>query len=116
MRLIAMLGNESHVVAIDTYCHDLTLIATNTVVAIDPISCSDGLLTCIPSKRLDAAAALQLPWFAHNDHHAPAPLVTAVSNSAGPTTSIWAMALSSWQVAFSCFERALRSVRLAQEV
>ena len=37
----ATLGNECHVVAIGTYCHDSTLIATNTVVAIDPISCSD---------------------------------------------------------------------------
>jgi hypothetical protein len=40
MRHVATLGNESHIVAIGTYCHDLTLIATNTVVAIDPISCS----------------------------------------------------------------------------
>jgi hypothetical protein len=40
MRPITTLGNESHVVAISTYCHDSALIATNTTVAIDPISCS----------------------------------------------------------------------------
>jgi cell division cycle 2-like protein len=76
----------------------------------------NGLLTCIPSKRLDAAAALQLPWFAQTDHHAPATVVAPVSKSGGAAASIWAMVLSSCQVAFSCFERALRSVRLAQEV
>jgi hypothetical protein len=37
---ITTLGNESHVVAISTYCHDSALIATNTTVAIDAISCS----------------------------------------------------------------------------
>jgi hypothetical protein len=42
MRAFATLGNESHVVVIGTYCHDSTLIATNTVVAKDPISCSGG--------------------------------------------------------------------------
>jgi hypothetical protein len=42
MRPFAMLGNESQVVVIGTYCHDSALIATNTVVAIDPISCSEG--------------------------------------------------------------------------
>ena len=40
MRLIATLGNESHVVTIRTYCHKSKLIATNAVVAIDPIFCS----------------------------------------------------------------------------
>jgi cell division cycle 2-like protein len=72
-----------------------------------------GLLTCIPSKRLDAAAALQLPWFAKADHHAPAPapalapspapVVAAVSKSGGAAMSIWAMTSYSWQVALSCF-------------
>jgi cell division cycle 2-like protein len=73
-----------------------------------------GLLTCIPSKRLDAAAALHLPWFANADHHAPvpalapspAPVVAAVSKSGGAAMSIWTMASYSWQVALSCFDRS----------
>jgi cell division cycle 2-like protein len=76
-----------------------------------------GLLTCVPSKRLDAAAALRLPWFANTDNHAPAPApapgVAAVSKMGGAAASIWAMASYSWQVALSCFDRALRSVKLA---
>ncbi|KAM0835769.1 hypothetical protein ACQ4PT_062726 [Festuca glaucescens] len=69
-----------------------------------------GLHTCIPSKRLDAAAALQLPWFAHTEHHSSAPVVAAeVSKSGGAAASIWAMAAYSWHVALSFFECALRS-------
>jgi hypothetical protein len=41
MLAVAMLGNKFNVVAIGTYCHDSTLIATNNVVEIDPICCSD---------------------------------------------------------------------------
>ncbi|XP_047044317.1 putative cyclin-dependent kinase F-2 [Lolium rigidum] len=48
-----------------------------------------GLLTCIPSKRLDAAAALQLPWFAHTEHHSSVPVVAAeVSKSGGAAAGI----------------------------
>ncbi|KAM0889770.1 hypothetical protein ACQ4PT_027490 [Festuca glaucescens] len=75
-----------------------------------------GLLTCIPSKRLDAATALRLPWFTHTDHHplAPAPVVVAeVSKSGGAAASIWAMTAYSGQAALSFFQRALRSIRLA---
>ncbi|KAK1696935.1 hypothetical protein QYE76_013632 [Lolium multiflorum] len=69
-----------------------------------------GLLTCIPSKRLDAAAALQLPWFAQTEHHSSAPVVAAeVSKSGGAAPGIWAMAAYSWHVALSFFECALRS-------
>jgi cell division cycle 2-like protein len=96
-------------------CSRLREIFPEKTLSKEGFEVLNGLLTC-PNKRLDAAAALQLPWFAHTDHHTPAPVVTAVSKSASRTTSIWAMALSSWHVAFSCFERALRSVRLAQEV
>jgi hypothetical protein len=38
---IATLGNEHNVVAIDTYCDNLPLIATNILVAIDRNPCSD---------------------------------------------------------------------------
>jgi hypothetical protein len=40
MLAIATLGNEHNVVAIDTYCDNLPLIATNIVVAIDRNPCS----------------------------------------------------------------------------
>ncbi|KAK1696860.1 hypothetical protein QYE76_013557 [Lolium multiflorum] len=81
-----------------------------------------GLLTCIPSKRLDADAALRLPWFAHTDHHALAPVpaparapvvAAEVSKSGGAAASISAMRAYSGQVALSFFQRALRSIRLA---
>ena len=72
-----------------------------------------GLLTCIPSKRLDAAAALRLPWFADTNDHAPAaPVVAAVSSkSGGAAASIWGLASGSWQVALACLGCVLRSVR-----
>jgi hypothetical protein len=40
MLAIATLGNEHNVVAIDTYCDNLPLIAMNIVVAIDRNPCS----------------------------------------------------------------------------
>ncbi|XP_020148494.2 putative cyclin-dependent kinase F-2 [Aegilops tauschii subsp. strangulata] len=63
-----------------------------------------GLLTCSTSKRLDAAAALRLPWFADtDDDHAP--VAAAVSKSGGAAASIRALASHSWQMALSCFGR-----------
>jgi hypothetical protein len=41
---IAMLGNEHNVVAIDTYCDNLPLIATNILVAIDRNPCSEHVI------------------------------------------------------------------------
>jgi hypothetical protein len=41
MLAIVTLGNEHNVVAIDTYCDNLPLIATNIVVAIDRNPCSE---------------------------------------------------------------------------
>ncbi|CAM0955751.1 unnamed protein product [Alopecurus aequalis] len=70
-----------------------------------------GLLTCNPSKRLDAAAALRLPWFADTGDHAPAPVVAAVSKSGGASPRIWALASCSWQVALAYLGCALRWVR-----
>jgi hypothetical protein len=53
MLAVTTLGNELNVVAIGTYCHDSTLIATNNVVAIDPISSSElGLPGLRPSRLL----------------------------------------------------------------
>ncbi|XP_037474194.1 putative cyclin-dependent kinase F-2 [Triticum dicoccoides] len=67
-----------------------------------------GLLTCSPSKRLDAAAALRLPWFADaDDDHTP--VVAAVSKSGGAAASIRALASHSWQMTLSCFGRPVRS-------
>lgn len=67
-----------------------------------------GLLRCSPSKRLDAAAALRLPWFADtDDDHAP--VVAAVSKSDAAAASIRALASRSWQIAFSCFGQSVRS-------
>jgi hypothetical protein len=42
MRAVATLGNKRNVVAIDTYCDNLSLIATNVVVAIDRNTCAHG--------------------------------------------------------------------------
>ncbi|CAM0955750.1 unnamed protein product [Alopecurus aequalis] len=71
----------------------------------------NGLLACSPSKRLDAAAALRLPWFADTGDHAPAPVVAAVSKTGGASARIWALASCSWQVALAYLGCALRSVR-----
>jgi hypothetical protein len=46
MRAVATLGNKRNVVAIDTYCDNLSLIATNVVVAIDRNPCSGMARRC----------------------------------------------------------------------
>ncbi|XP_044949879.1 putative cyclin-dependent kinase F-2 [Hordeum vulgare subsp. vulgare] len=67
-----------------------------------------GLLTCSPTKRLDAAAALRLPWFADTDHD-HAPVVAAASKRDAAAASIRALASRSWKIALSCFGQSVRS-------
>ena len=60
MRFIATLANESHFVAIDTYCHKSAHIATIFFVAIDPNPCSACAIKVRPNLCYASYFSLKL--------------------------------------------------------